>query len=171
MCLPPLLLRIRIDTAFDKATPFSTLPVREAWNSSPNGVFFVLYSSDQNCSMTGQWTPGFWIIWFNSEAFPIRQRVCWITERTYVAGTVISVSLSKPSSSQGKVRGECRLERLPGSSPTPCHSLWGISSPRIWTCTYLSTFGASKSGLGCSLKRASCSSLDRQCLRWRSKYF
>ena len=60
----PFLLYLRIDTAFDKATSFSTLPVREAWNSSPNTVSFVLYSSTQTCSMTGQWTPGFLIVWF-----------------------------------------------------------------------------------------------------------
>lgn len=112
----------------------------------------------------------------NSEAFPIRQRVRWITERTSVAGTVIPVSSSKPSSRrscQAEVRGRMQAKIAVWTFASSVSRSLGNFFPKN-SEMYLSTFGAivtSKSGLGCSLKRASRSSLGRQCLRCRSKYF
>ena len=99
-----------------------------------------------------------------------------MTARTSVAGSIIVVSRSRPSS-----RSSCHADvsgRMQASTAvwifvsSASRSL-GNFLPRK-SDMYLSTLGArvaSTSGLGCSLNRASLSSLVRQCLRCLLRYF
>ena len=135
-------------------------------SSEPNllqeGSIAVRIISLQNCEVS-------------SEAFPTRQIVRWIKLNASVAGTVMSgLSFSSTSrrSRQAAVSG-LKIAKIAAWIFVSCAlpSL-GNCFPRC-SAMYLSTLGTvhtSASGLGCSLNRASRSSLVRHHLRCLERY-
>lgn len=110
------------------------------------------------------------------EAFPIRHSERCMTARTSVAGNNIVVSFSRPSSRSSchaDVSGRIQARTAVWIFMSSASCSLGNFFPRK-SDMYLSTSGArvtSRSGLGCSLNRASLSSFVRHRLRCLSRYF
>ena len=163
-----------IDTALASALSFSTIEVSFDWNSSPSNVFFSENSSEPNLLQEGSIAVRIFSLQnceVSSEAFPTRQIVRWIKLNASVAGTAMSgLSFSPASrrSRQAAVSG-LKIVKIAAWIFVSCAS---FCFPR-YSAMYLSTLGTvhtSASGLGCSLNRASRSSLVRHRLRCLQRY-
>lgn len=168
-----------IDTALASAVSFSTIEVSFDWNSSPNNVFFFIEnSSEPNLLQEGSIADKIFSLWkceVSSEAFPTRQIVRWIKPNASVVGTAMSgLSFSPASrrSCQAAVSG-LKLAKIAAWMFVSCALLsLGNCFPR-YSVMHLSTLGTvhtSVSGLGCSLNRASHSSLVIHHLRCLERY-
>ena len=147
------------------------MPVSLVWNSSPKRVLRVPGNSSE-LNLVQDWSiaPSIFSLlsWeVSSEAFPTRQIVRWIKLSTSVAGTAMPGSSFAPASSKSchaAVSGR-KMARIAACIFVDSVSLsLGKFFPKN-SDIYLSTFGTrqtSRSGRGCSLKRASLSSFDRQ---------
>lgn len=111
----------------------------------------------------------------SSEALPIIHSVHWIRVRTSDPGTTICGSPSKPASNrscQAEVSGRILARTADCIFASSESRSLGMRFPRN-SDMYLSIFGGtqeSRSGLGCSLNRASLSSLVRQRFICLSRY-
>ena len=139
-------------------------------------MFFIEYSSEPNLLQAGSIAGKIFSLRnceVSSEAFPTRQIVRWIKPNASVAGTAgLSFSHTSRRSRQAAVSG-LKLAKIAAWIFVSCASLsLGNCFPR-YSVMYLSTLGTvhtSASGLGCSLNRASRSSLVRHRLRCLERY-